>query len=103
MRFAAVLLPAPLGPIKPVMLPRATVKEQLSTACSPPKLFEMLRTSRTMVSTERAAVVALRDVASGEVWLIVYFLPHRVSHCHRSKCRDYPLNRHPLQVLVRPQ
>src|SRR5258707_10174123 len=46
MRLAAVLLPAPFGPMSPVILPRATVKEQSSTARRPPKAFTRCCTSR---------------------------------------------------------
>src|SRR5258707_3945594 len=48
MRLAAVLLPAPFGPISPVILPRATVNEQSSTARRPPKALTRCCTSNRM-------------------------------------------------------
>src|SRR6266446_3879810 len=56
MRLAAVLLPAPFGPMSPVILPRATVKEQSSTARRPPKVFTRCCTSRMHVVAAGAGV-----------------------------------------------
>src|SRR5258708_3920704 len=57
MRLAAVLLPAPFGPISPTILPRATVKEQSSTARRPPKAFTRCCTSRMHVVAADAVLV----------------------------------------------
>src|SRR5207247_9514562 len=42
----SVVLPAPLGPMSPVMLPSLTGREQPSTARKPPKDFVTLSTAR---------------------------------------------------------
>src|SRR5690625_1990799 len=39
-----VVLPAPFGPIRPVILPACSEKEQSLTACSPPKDLDRLST-----------------------------------------------------------
>ena len=44
MQLSSVLLPAPLGPIKPTMRPGATVSETFCKACTPPKLTLRPRT-----------------------------------------------------------
>src|SRR5450830_10003 len=46
----SVVLPAPFGPIKPVVLPRFTEKLAPSSACSPPKV------ARTPVTSKRASM-----------------------------------------------
>ena len=46
-------LPAPLGPIRPVTEPRATLSEQLETAVSPPKLLLTFPTSMTASKATR--------------------------------------------------
>ena len=45
-RLKNVVLPAPLGPISEVMMPRCTSRWSTSTAVMPPKLRMMLSTSR---------------------------------------------------------
>ncbi len=45
MIFMVVLLPAPLGPRKPRISPRATLNDTASSAAMVPKLFETPRTS----------------------------------------------------------
>jgi hypothetical protein len=49
MRSMAVLLPAPLGPINPVIWPSAALKEHSLTASTPPKCLHRPRTSRSAV------------------------------------------------------
>src|SRR6267142_631267 len=46
-RLKAVLLPAPLGPMRPWIEPGATVMERSATACRPPKRRETPRSSRS--------------------------------------------------------
>src|SRR5690242_6331789 len=45
MMLNSVVLPAPLGPITPVMLPFSTLKETSSSAVTPPKIWVMPQTS----------------------------------------------------------
>ena len=49
----AVLLPAPLGPISPVIWPSAAVNEQALTACTPPKCLLSSWTSSSAVMSPR--------------------------------------------------
>src|SRR6267142_1458082 len=46
-RLKTVLLPAPLGPMRPWIEPGATVMERSATACRPPKRRETPRSSRS--------------------------------------------------------
>src|SRR5258708_12352110 len=62
MRLAAVLLPAPFGPMSPAILPRATVKEQSSTARRPPKVFTRCCTSRMHVVAADVVLVTAHCV-----------------------------------------
>ena len=45
-RLNSVVLPAPLGPMRPVMEPARTASEQWSTARRPPKSLTTPRTSK---------------------------------------------------------
>src|SRR2546426_12454250 len=47
MRLKTVLLPAPLGPIRPWIAPRVTVMEKSATASKPPNRRETPRSSRS--------------------------------------------------------
>jgi hypothetical protein len=46
MRLKSVVLPAPFGPINPVILPLDAESEQLFTASTPPNDFVSLSTSK---------------------------------------------------------
>src|SRR5215472_14279328 len=52
-----VVLPDPFGPIRPVMLPRATSIEQSLSACTPPKALETpsVRSKAVMARSWRSA------------------------------------------------
>ncbi|EKD60196.1 MAG: hypothetical protein ACD_54C00895G0001 [uncultured bacterium] len=47
-RSNIVVLPAPFGPIRPRISPRATASDMPSTAATPPKRLVRLRASRTI-------------------------------------------------------
>src|SRR4029453_5074747 len=53
-RLKTVLLPAPLGPTRPWIGPRATVIERSATASRPPKRRETLRSSRSKAGSHRS-------------------------------------------------
>src|SRR5579885_498469 len=72
--LAAVLLPAPLGPISPVMLPRFTVNEQLSTARRPPKVRTRLRTSSRTERDSAAVAPGCDEVAGRDASLAIGLL-----------------------------
>ena len=68
-RLKSVVLPAPLGPISPVMVPGMISREQWSTARTPPK---SLTTSRTC-STGAVSVTSppSRSVIQGTTYLTI--------------------------------
>src|SRR6185369_15255866 len=59
-RLKSVVLPAPFGPMRPYMSPRAMLNETLESACTPPKRLPMACASSNMV------MAGHRLVASGE-------------------------------------
>ena len=58
MRLKSVVLPEPFGPISPVIVPAETVKEQSSTATTPPKCFDRPSTSRSALTGLRPSSAA---------------------------------------------
>src|SRR5688572_946328 len=57
-RLKSVVLPAPLGPIRPVIVPLRTSSEQPSTAFRPPKLRVRSRVSSSESASSRAGAGA---------------------------------------------
>src|SRR5436309_1982907 len=54
MQLKTVVLPAPLGPIKPTISNSSTLMLTSLRACSPPKRMEMASVSRTCMHTLRS-------------------------------------------------
>src|SRR5687767_4975039 len=75
---SVVVLPAPLGPRKPVIRPGSTLKERVSTAVKPPNRLVRSRTS-------------IRAPESGVV--VVMVPPSRVHGPHHAACRGGRVNR----------
>src|SRR5437588_593038 len=55
-----VVLPAPLGPMRPTMAPSATSSETPPSACSPPKASVASRTSRRLAAAVMSSGHPLR-------------------------------------------
>src|SRR3954451_9438783 len=58
MQLKTVVLPAPLGPIKPTISNSSTLMLTSLSACSPPKRMEMLSVSRTCMHALRSGSAA---------------------------------------------
>src|ERR1041385_6976019 len=63
MQLNTVVLPAPLGPISAVMVPRATSKDRSSTATSPPKRMVRCSTRSSVSAMVTLAMAFLHHVA----------------------------------------
>src|SRR5713226_7516993 len=60
MTLKSVVLPAPLGPIRPTTSPASTVKETRSSATTPPKRTLSSRTSSSAISAQVYKPTSLR-------------------------------------------
>ena len=59
-----VVLPAPLGPIRPVMVPASAVKDAWSTAVTPPNCTTRSSTSRSDMSGHLPGLVGVVSIVS---------------------------------------
>src|SRR5579885_741140 len=70
MQLNTVVLPAPFGPIRAVMVPRATSKDRSSTATSPPKRMVRCSTRRSVSAGAVLAMAFLHEVAGNSLALL---------------------------------
>src|SRR2546422_645355 len=70
MRLKTVLLPAPLGPIRPWIAPRVTVMEKSATASKPPNRRETPRSSRSKAGSRSCGRPSAQspEKAPGRAW-----------------------------------